>query len=142
MDAAYSDLVISVGSNDQPPAGALHSGTATNLVAQIGSISTARETRLVAAETRLPAMLWVLLVGGGAFVVVSIFAVTMSAGRETRAGLVSITAVFTVVLILLVVALRDPFGSGSGRVTPRLINETTTSMTNAAPPSVAAPCDP
>lgn len=142
VDAAYLDLVVSVGEGDQPPAGALHAATATNLVAQIGNISTARETRLVAAETRLPPMLWVLLAGGGAFVIVSIFVVTLPAGRGTQAGLVSMSAVFTVVMLLIVLALADPFGAGGGRVTPELIDQTVASMTSTAPAAVTAPCEP
>lgn len=139
VDAAYHDLVVSVGERDQPPAGALHSATATNLVAQIGSISTARETRLVTAETSLPLMLWVLLMGGGAFVIASIFVVTLPAGKYTQAGLTAMSAVFTVVMVVIVLALNDPFGAGGGRVSPRLIQETAASMSSAAP-EIAAPC--
>lgn len=140
VDAAYQNLVVSVGVGDQPSTGALHSATATNLASQIGSISTSRETRLVAAENRVPPMLWILLIGGGAFVVILLFAVTLPAQRNTQAVLVSMSAVFTVVMLLVVVALSDPFAAGSGRVTPQLINETAASMTNAAAPAVAAPC--
>ncbi len=141
VDAAFSDLVASLGPGDQPPVGALHAGAATNLNGQIGSISTARETRLVAAETQVPPMLWVLLFGGGALVVCLIFVITMPANRMTQAVLVSLSAVFTVVLLLLVVALSTPFGTGTGRVTPRLIEETTTAMERSASPEVVAPCE-
>jgi hypothetical protein len=128
VDLAFRQLVRSLGPDDEPATGALHAATATNLVSQVGSISTARETRLVAAETKVPPMLWVLLFGGGAFVVALIFVVTLPAGPRTQAGLVAMSAVFTTVMLLLVVALSTPFASGSGRVSPRLIEETTAAM--------------
>lgn len=140
VDAAYQTLVASVGVGDRPSTGALQAATATNLVSQIGNISTARETRLVAAETRVPTMLWILLIGGGAFAVLLLFAVTMPARGPTQAVLVAMSAVFTVVMLLVVIALAEPFGTGGGRVTPQLINETAASMTSAATPAVGAPC--
>ncbi|MGB6006183.1 MAG: hypothetical protein WBG36_16370 [Ornithinimicrobium sp.] len=140
VDDAYLDLVTSVGENDQPPVGALHAGTATNLVSQIGNISTARETRLVTAETTLPPMLWVLLTGGGAFVVILIFAVTLPSKRGTQALLVSMSSAFTVVMLLIIVSLANPFAAGSGRVTPQLIEETEASMTESASAAVGAEC--
>ncbi|MDN5761684.1 MAG: DUF4239 domain-containing protein [Microlunatus sp.] len=142
VDAAYHDLVVSVGVDDQPPVGALHAGTATNLVSQIGAISTARETRLVTAETQLPAMLWILLIGGGAFVVMIIFVVTLPAKPTTQAVLVAMSSVFTLVLLLIVMALSEPFGVGSGRASPQLIEETAASMTSTATGGVGAPCRP
>lgn len=142
VDTAYHDLVVSVGEDDRPPVGALHAATATNLAAQIGSISTARETRIVTAETRLPPLLWMLTMGGGAFVVITIFVVTLPAGKGTQAGLVSMSALFTVVLVLIVLALSNPFAAGSGRVSPRLIDETVASISRTAPAAVVAPCSP
>lgn len=127
-DAAFAGLVESLGKDDQPPVGALHSGTATNLVNQVGAISTARETRLVAAEASMPFMLWVLLIGGGLFVTVLIFMVTLAAPPTVQAGLVATAAVFTLIMIILVIALTAPFAAGPGRVSPRLIDETVDTM--------------
>ncbi|MBX7161515.1 MAG: DUF4239 domain-containing protein [Acidimicrobiia bacterium] len=136
VDSAFADLVQALGHNDHPATGALHAATATNLASQVGAISTARETRLVAAEAELPTMLWILLIGGGMFVVVLIFVVTMGARPATQAGLVVTAAVFTVMMLLLVAALSTPFADGPGRVTPRLIAETTATM--RASPNAAA----
>ncbi len=140
VDAAFADLVQAVGQNDAPPVGALHAATATNLVAQVGSISTARETRLVAAQTGIPLLLWVLLVGGGLLVVILMFMVTLGAGRRAQAGLVASAAVFTTVMVVLVVALASPFADGPGRVNPRLIEEAADTM-RASPNSLGLePC--
>ncbi|WP_338748133.1 hypothetical protein [Janibacter alittae] len=141
VDATYLALVLSLGEEDEPAAGALHAASATNLASQIGNISTAREIRLVAAETTVPPMLWVLLIGGGASVVMLIFAVTLPARRHAQAFLVSMSSVFTVVLLLIVVTLADPFAPGGGRVTPQLIEETADAMTASASPAISAPCD-
>lgn len=128
VDQTFSDLVASLGQGDQPTTGALNSATATNMVAQVGSISTARETRLVAAETSVPTMLWLLLFVGAGFVLALIFVVTLSATPGTQALLVGTSAVFTAVLILLVLGLSRPYSDGGGAVTPRLIDETATFM--------------
>lgn len=140
VDQTFSDLVASLGQGDQPTTGALNSATATNMAAQVGSISTARETRLVAAETAVPTMLWLLLFVGSAFVLVLIFVVTMSATPGTQALLLGASAVFTAVLILLVLGLSRPYSGGGGSVTPRLINETTTFMESSAPQPAGQAC--
>jgi hypothetical protein len=141
VNAAFHDVVASVGDGDAEPVGALHSAAATNLVAQIGSISTARESRLVAAETQVPVMLWGLLLGGGILVVVMIFVVTLPAKPGTQAALVAFTSAFTLVLMLLVVALNDPYADAPGRISPELIEETTDSMTASLPGSDTVRCD-
>lgn len=142
VDTAFHDLVVSVGEGDRPPVGALHSGTATSLTAQIANISTARETRLVAAETTVPPLLWVLLVGGGGFVITLIFVVTMSARPATQAVLVSVSTVFTSFMLLLVLALSEPFGGGGGRISPHLIEDTLTTMESSASGAVTRACQP
>lgn len=136
VDRAFAGLVQSLGVDDQPSVGALHSATATNLASQVGAISTARETRLVAAESEMPIMLWVLLIGGGLFVLVLIFVVTLPARPGTQASLVAAAASFTIMMLLLVAALSTPFAHGSGRVQPRLLTETVEAMrasVNAGP---------
>jgi amino acid transporter len=141
VDVAFDDVVDSVGKGDIDPVGALHSATATNLVAQIGGISSARETRLVAAETQVPMMLWVLLFGGGALVATMIFVVTLPAKPGAQAALVAFSSIFTVVLMLLVLALSEPFADAPGRVTPELIQQTSASMVSTLPSSDTVHCD-
>ena len=46
----------------------------------------------------------------------------------TQAALVATAAAFTVVMLLLVFALSTPFAAGTGRVSPRLIEEATETM--------------
>jgi hypothetical protein len=140
VDVAYTDLVDALGEGDQSLEGTFDGALATNTLVQVGSISTARETRLVAAATRLPVLLWALVIGGGLLVTVLLFMVTLPAGRRTQALLVGLATTFTAVLVLLVLALNNPFAAGSGRVSPTLIDETTASMEDAAPDLAARPC--
>ena len=140
VDQTFSDLVASLGQGDTATTGALNSAAATNMASQVGSISTARETRLVAAETTVPTMLWLLLFVGAAFVGVLIFMVTLSATPATQSLLVGSSAIFTAVLILLVVSLSRPYSGGGGSVTPRLIEQTTTFMESSAPQVAAQSC--
>lgn len=139
-DRAYARLVQSLGVGDQPSVGALHSATATNLASQIGAISTARETRLVAAEAEMPIMMWVLLIGGGLFVLVLIFVVTLPARPGTQASLVAAAAAFTIMMLLLVAALSAPFARGSGRVQPHLLAQTIEAMRASANAGPLAAC--
>lgn len=128
VDRAFADLVQSLGPDDTASAGALHSATATNLASQIGAISTARETRLVAAEANMPLMMWALLAGGGLFVLVLLFMVTGGARPRTQAALIAAAGVFTIMMLLLVAALNSPFADGPGRVSPRLMSEAAQAM--------------
>jgi hypothetical protein len=133
VDQAFQDIVASLADEDAPTTGAIHSGVATNMALQVGNISSARATRLVAAETSVPRLLWVLLIGGGIFVIPLIFVVTSRASPITQAGLVAASTVFTVVMVMLIYILSTPFAAESGRVTPRLIEETTASMQHEEP---------
>lgn len=139
VDDAFREIVLALGEAGQPAESTFQPATATNLVVQVGNISSARETRLVAAETYLPSALWALLLGGGLLVVAMIFAVTLPARAVTQAALVGLSATFTATLVMIVYALSSPFAAEAGRITPRLIEETTATM-EAAAPEAARPC--
>jgi hypothetical protein len=139
-DAAYADLVASLAHAGPPPEGTFASAVATNILVQVGSISTARETRLVAAATGLPATLWILMIGGGLLVLVLLFVVTLPAPPRTQALLMGLSTAFTAVLIILILALNSPFAQGAGRLSSTLIDETTASMEQSAPDVAARPC--
>lgn len=141
VDRAYRDIFLALRAGDQPAESTFQSATASNMLRQVGDISTARATRLVAAETYLPGMLWALLAGGGLFVVGMIFVVTLPERSRVQAALVSLSAMFTTVLILIILALSTPFAPGAGRITPRLIEETTALMESEAPEAAARQCD-
>ncbi|MGB9372753.1 MAG: hypothetical protein WCA82_01190 [Jiangellales bacterium] len=141
VDRAYTDIVVALGAVDEPLSGTLQPAIATNVVLQVGNVSTARESRLVTAATQLPVVLWILLLGGGVLVSVMIFVVTLPASPPAQAVLVGLATTFTTVLVLLVLALNNPFAPGPGRVSPALIAQTADSMTAALPQVAAEPCD-
>lgn len=141
VDRAYSDIVVALGAVDEPLSGTLQPAIATNVVAQVGNISTARESRLVAAATELPTLLWILLLGGGLLVIVLIYVVTLPASPPAQAVLVGRAAAFTMILVLLVFALNNPFAPGPGRVSPALIEQTAQTMAAEAPQAAEVPCD-
>lgn len=142
VDRAYSDIVVALGAVDEPLAGTLQPAIATNVVVQVGNVSTARESRLVTAATQLPVVLWILLLGGGLLVTLLIFVLTLPASPAAQALLVGLATTFTTVLVLLVFALNNPFAPGPGRVSPALIEQTSQWMTTALPEAATEPCDP
>jgi hypothetical protein len=139
-DDAYRTLIATYGEVDEPTDGAFQPAAATNSFVQIGSISTARETRLVAAQTDVGPLLWALLLGAAAFVLVLLFVASASARPIAQAVLLALASVFTAVLLLLVLILSNPFREGSGPLTPRLIDDTTERMVAEAPEAASRPC--
>jgi hypothetical protein len=140
VDDAYRQIFVSLKSASTPLESTFQPATATNVVVQVGNISTAREERLVAATTRLPVMMWGLLLGGAVFILAMIFVVTLRATPRTQALLVGLSTAFTVVLVLLVAALNNPFASGGSRVSPELLEQTTVAM-QAELPLAPGACD-
>jgi len=139
-DDAYRALIATYGEVDEPADRTFQPGAATNSFVQIGGISTARETRLVTADSGLGPLMWALLLGAAAFVLVLLFVVSVSARPLAQAVLLGLAGVFTAVLLLLVLVLSNPFREGSGPLTPRLIDENTERMVALAPDVVAQPC--
>lgn len=139
VDGAYNDIVVALGAVDEPLSGTLQPAIATNVVVQVGNISTARESRLVTAATQLPVVLWTLLLGGGLLVTLLIFVLTLPSSPPAQALLVGLATTFTTVLVLMVFALNNPFAPGPGRVSPALIEQTIQSMTTTLPQSETQP---
>lgn len=139
-DRAYRELFATLSAVQEPTDGTFQPATATNLVAQVGSISTAREVRVVAARVHTPPLLWVLLVFGGSLVIVLLFVVTLRAHMLAQAGLVAVAAVFTEVMLLIVLALGAPFDAGAGRLSPTLIEGRIASMEQTVPGLEVSSC--
>jgi hypothetical protein len=138
-DEAYRTLIATYGQVDEPTDRAFQPAAATNSFVQIGGISTARETRIVAAESPVRSLVWALLFGAAAFVLVLLFIVTVPARPLGQAMFLGLAGVFTAVLLLVMVVLSNPFGEG-GPLTPRLIDENLARMQTLAPEAAARPC--
>ncbi len=139
-DQAYRELIATYGSVDQPTGRTFQPAAATNSFVQIGGISTARETRLVAAEVRVGPLMWSLLLGGALLALGLIFLLSAKASPRAQATFVSLAAIFTTVMLLLVLILSHPFRDAASALTPRLITENTERMTTIAPEAAARPC--
>jgi hypothetical protein len=141
VDRAYRELFTTLGAVTESGESAFAPATATNLVAQFGNIAMARQVRIVAANIRTPPLLWGLLLFGAFLVIALLFGVTLRAHPFAQAGLLASAAVFTVVMLLIVVALGTPFKAGPGRLSPRLIEQRVVTMEQVAPESAAHSCD-
>ena len=141
VDVAYRNIILALGDVDQPADSTFQPAAATNIFVQVGNISTARETRLVAASIQVPGLMWALLWCGGLFVLLLIFVVTLRARPVVQAVLVSLSTMFTAVMIFIVIALSTPFAAGEGRVSPRLLEETATTMAGEMPEIADRPCE-
>lgn len=138
VDRAYKDVVLALGRVDEPADGTFQPAAATNTFVQVGNISTARETRLVTAEVH--SALWILILGGGALVVGILFVASGRAHPLAQATLIALATGFTTVMIVIVFVLSTPYARGAGRLTPELIEETTSYMQAEAPEVAAMPC--
>lgn len=138
-DEAYRTLIATYGQVDEPTDRTFQPAAATNSFVQIAGISTARETRIVAAESPVRSLVWALLFGAASFVLVLLFIATLSARPVGQAIFLGLAGVFTAVLLLVVVVLSNPFGEG-GPLTPRLIDENQARMETIAPEVAARPC--
>lgn len=141
VDRAYRHLFATLNGAQEATDGTFQPATATNLVAQVGNISTAREVRIVAARIQTPQLLWVLLLFGGSLVIILLFVVTLRAHALAQASLVSVAAVFTEVMLLIVLALGAPFDPGPGRLSPTLIEDRIASMEQIQPDLDPTACD-
>lgn len=140
VDDAYRDIILALGAAEQPAESTFQAAAATNIFVQVGNISTAREVRLVAASIQLPGLMWALLWCGGLFVLGMIFVVTLAARPPVQGALVSLSAMFTLVMILIVMALSTPFAAGPGRVSPQLLEQTAATMAAEIPDLADQPC--
>jgi hypothetical protein len=139
VDQAYKEIVLALGDVEQPADGTFQPAAATNTFGQVGNISTARETRLVAAEVH--SALWGLIIGGGALVVGILFVASGRASPLAQATLIGLSTAFTTVMVVIVFVLSSPYAEGAGRLTPELLEENTAYMEAEAPDVAALPCD-
>lgn len=139
VDQAYKDVILSLGRVEEPAEGTFQPAAATNTFVQVGNISTARETRLVAAEVH--SALWGLIFGGGFLVIGILFVASGRASPLAQATLIGLSTAFTTVMIVIVFVLSSPYAEGAGRLTPELIEETTTYMEGESPSVADRPCD-
>jgi hypothetical protein len=138
-DETYRALIATYGDIDGSTDSVFQPGAATNSFVQIGGISTARETRIVTAESPIGPLLLVLIIGAGVLVLALLFAVTTPARPIVQALLLGLAGLFTAAMLALVFVLNDPY-SNAGPLEPTLIEDNTERMVTLAPEAAARPC--
>lgn len=139
-DAAYRDLIAAYGDADEPTGGTFQPAAATNSFVQVGNISSARATRLMAAQTRLGPLLWGLLLGGAILLLTLLFLLTARAASRAQAAYVALAAMFAAVMLLLVLVLSHPFRDAGRQLSPRPLLENAARMVDLAQPAADRPC--
>jgi hypothetical protein len=138
-DDTYRALIATYGDIDGSTDSVFQPGAATNSFVQIGGISTARETRIVAATSHIGPLMWVLLFGAAVLVLILLFVVTTAARPIIQALLLGFAGLFTAAMLALVLVLNSPF-SEAGPLEPTLIEDNTERMVTLAPEAAAQPC--
>ena len=139
-DDAYRELIAAYGEVQQQADGTFQPAAATNSFAQIGAISTARETRINAASFGIGPIAWIFLIGGAVFVLILLFVASTPAQPVSQGILLALAAMFTTLLLALVLLLNNPFSRWNRLLTPDLIEQTTDRMVAIAPEATSQPC--
>jgi hypothetical protein len=140
VDEAYGDIILALGLSEAANTKQFQPAAATNIFAQVGSISTAREARIVASRVTISPILWGFVVLGALLVVVLTFLTTVKANRWAQAVLVAFVAALTAVMITLVAFLDRPYAGLARGVSPELLEETADYMEAQAPALSDIPC--
>jgi hypothetical protein len=86
-----------------------------HLLSQIAELSNARQQRMLAAETSIPGIMWVVILLGG-FLTVSFVSFFGTPSLRAHLAMVSLLGVSGALVVVLVLALGNPF-RGDQRVT-------------------------
>jgi hypothetical protein len=85
------------------------SATLQGAVQQLTNLSNDRDDRLRAARTTLPALVWILIIGGGLIVLVGVAAVTFIDRPWPQFFVLASVAVIFAIVALVIVSLETPF---------------------------------
>jgi cytochrome o ubiquinol oxidase operon protein cyoD len=117
-EARVQSVSLQMPALQRPTQGALHTrpddpADATRnalLLEEVTALGTARRERLIAARTSIPAIVWFVLIAGGGISVV--FASLLGAPKlAMQLAMSSLLALSGAVVLLVIVALSDPFES-------------------------------
>jgi membrane protein YdbS with pleckstrin-like domain len=85
------------------------SATVQSAVQQLTNLTNSRDDRLRAAKTTLPALVWLLIIGGGLIVLVGVAAVTFIDRPWPQFFALASVAVIFAIVALVIVSLETPF---------------------------------
>ena len=82
------------------------------MLTELSTLTSARDTRIRAARDSLPTLLWVVVIGGGVLLLLSVAAITVIERPWSQYGVLAALAALIVGVILLIAALDRPFANG------------------------------
>lgn len=83
------------------------------IMTQLSALTSARDSRIRAARASLPTLLWVVVIGGGVLVLLSVAAITIVDRPWAQYGMLMVLTALILGVILLIAALNQPFSNGS-----------------------------
>jgi hypothetical protein len=140
VDAAYTGIISALGMSEAPHTKQFQTAASTNIFVQVGNISTARETRIVASRIKLSFVLWTFIFGSALLIVALAFLTTAGATPWSQALLVGFVAALTGLMITIVLSLSQPFSGPKAGLMHELIGETLEYMQAQLPDVERKPC--
>lgn len=86
-------------------------GTTGAILTELSTLTSARDSRIRAARAALPALLWVVVIGGGVLVLLSVAAITVVDRPLAQYGMLMVFTALILGVILLIAALDHPFSN-------------------------------
>jgi hypothetical protein len=105
------------------------------MVARLNELGAARRTRLLSAQASVPQLLWLLLVGGAAVVLVLSYFLPHGSGRGSKLALSATSCVIALTLFLIFV-MDHPY-TGNLRVDPTPLTDLLPRTQQTSPPMSA-----
>lgn len=101
---------------------------------QMSTLSNARDARIRAAKTSLPVMLWVVVIAGGAILILAVGAMTYVDRPWARFGALAGLTGIIVATILVIVMLQQPYRSEGLRIDSGSMHAALVSVSRGLPP--------
>jgi hypothetical protein len=108
-NAALLTLYRALPTGGQGGASEANTPVVQEALQQLSNLTTERDARIRAAKATLPALVWVLIAGGGVIVLLGVAAVTFIDRPWPQFFVVSSVAVIFAVAALIIVSLETPF---------------------------------
>jgi hypothetical protein len=82
------------------------------MLAELSTLTSARDTRIRAARESLPTLLWIVVIGGGGLLLLSVAAITIVDRPWSQYGVLAALAALLLGVVLLIAVLDRPFANG------------------------------
>lgn len=86
--------------------------TTNSILTELSTLTSARDSRIRAARASVPTLLWVVVIGGGVLLLLSVAAITVSDRPWAQFGMLTVVTALLLGVILLIATLDQPFSNG------------------------------